>query len=245
MPEHRGKIGPTTLPSLLQTTSASHHSGTLSVSQGKRVKRVFIEEGRIVFAGSNDPDERLGALYLREGMISLQALQDALAVSLAEKKRLGTVLVQNKAIRPQDLVWGVTEQVKGIVLELFQWSSGEYLFEPGPLASPEVITLKMFTPDLLLTGVKSIQSWSRIEAAVGGLGTLYSTTPELQELAGALNLSLDEWTLLSRCESEVPLGRLCEESAMADFEVCRLIWAFAVVGLLRRHQAAKAAAAAR
>ena len=151
MPEQRGKIGPTTLPSLLHTICSAHHTGTLTVSDGKRIKRLFTEEGRIVFAGSNDPDERLGALYLREGMIGLKALQEALSVSLAEKKRLGTVLVQNKAIRAQDLVWGVTEQVKGIVLELFQWTSGEYLFEPGPLASKEVITLKMLTPDLLLS----------------------------------------------------------------------------------------------
>jgi hypothetical protein len=127
-----------------------------------------------------------------------------------------------------------------MVLELFQWVGGEYLFEPGPLPTSEVITLKMFTPDLLLTGVKRIHSWSRIEAAVGTLQTPYSTTAEIEELAGALNLTLDEWTLLSRCEGQVPLGSLCEESAMADFEVCRLVWAFTVVGLLRRHQTAQA-----
>jgi hypothetical protein len=243
MPEHRGKIGPITLPSLLHTVCAARETGTLTVSDATRRKRVYVEEGRIVFAGSNDPDERLGALFLREGMIGLRALQSALSVSLGEKKRLGTVLVQQKAIRPQDLVWGVTEQVKEMVLELFQWTAGEFLFEPGPLPTSEVITLKMFTPDLLLTGVKRIQSWSRIEAAVGPLSTPYSTTAEIEELAGALNLSLDEWTLLSRCEGEVPLERLCEESAMADFEVCRLLWAFTVVGLLRRHQLAAGTAA--
>ena len=243
MSEQRGKIGPITVPALLHNLCAARQTGTLVVSDEARRKSIYFDGGRIVFAASTDPDERLGALYLREGMIGLSAVQEAARISLAEKKRIGTVLVQMKAIRPQDLVWGVSEQVKDMVLGLFQWVRGEFAFEAGPLPSSEVITLKIFTPDLLLTGIKSITSWSRIEAAVGGLDTLYSTTPQLQELAGALNLTLDEWTLLSRCEEQAALGKICEESAMADFEVCRLIWAFTVVGLLRRHQAARAATA--
>ncbi|MGH9866696.1 MAG: DUF4388 domain-containing protein [Candidatus Polarisedimenticolia bacterium] len=245
MSDTRGKIGPITVPALLHNLCAARQTGTLVVSDEARRKSIYFDEGNIVFAASTDPDERLGALYLRQGMVGLRAVQQAVEVSLAEKKRLGTVLVQMKAIRPQDLVWGVSEQVKEMVLGLFQWVRGEFAFEAGPLPSSEVITLKMFTPDLLLTGVKSISSWSRIEAAVGGLDTRYGTTPQLEDLAGALNLTLDEWTLLSRCEQEAPLGKICEESAMTDFEACRLIWAFTVVGLLRRQQAAARAAAAR
>ena len=80
---------------------------------------------------------------------------------------------------------------------------------------------------------------------MGGLDARYATTPQIEDLAGALNLSLDEWTLLSRCEGDATLGKICEESAMADFEACRLIWAFTVVGLLRRQQAAARSARAR
>jgi len=245
MSEHRGKVGPVTIPALLHNLCAARQTGTLVVSREELRKTIYFDEGRIVFAASTDPDERLGALYLKEGMVSLAALHEAVKASMDGKKRLGTVLVQMKAIRPQDLVWGVSEQVKSMVLSLFHWTRGDFVFEPGALPSSEVITLKMFTPDLLLAGVKSITSWSRIEAAVGGLQTTFGTTPQLQELAGTLNLSLDEWTLLSRCEGKATLGGICEESTMADFEVCRLIWAFTVVGLLRRHQPARAAAAGR
>ncbi|HKY31167.1 MAG TPA: DUF4388 domain-containing protein [Candidatus Polarisedimenticolia bacterium] len=243
MANTQGTIGPVTLPSLIHDLCRSKTTGTLMVADEPIRKTLYFDAGKVVFAASTDPDERLGELFLRRGMVGLDVLREAAAESVSKGKRLGTVLVERKAIRPQDLIWGVSEQVKSMVISLFQWTRGTWKLNAGPLPSQEVITLKVFTPDLLLTGIKSIESWSRIEAAVGGPGTRYATTPQLEELAGALNLSLDEWTLLSRCEAEATLSQICSESAMGDFESCRLIWAFTVVGLLERRRAAAAMSA--
>ena len=94
--------------------------------------------------------------------------------------------------------------------------------------------MKMSTGDMILEGVKRIESWSRIKLAVGDLETMYQVSPKLQELGKEMSLSLDEWTFLSRCEGPISLQQLCQASALKDFEVCRLVWAFHVVGLLNR-----------
>ena len=229
-----GRLGPLTLPALIQRLCGQKKTGSLMVTDEPIRKVLYFDSGQIVFASSTDPEDRLGHLYLRRGMITLAAHSEGLRVANAQGKRLGTVLVQMKAIRPQDLVWGVTEQVKLMVISLFQWTRGDGAFRPGKPLEDEVITLKMPTADLVLTGIKSIESWSRIEAAVGDMSARFRTTPRLQSLAEELSLSLDEWTLLSRCESGATLGQICDDSALGDFEVCRLIWAFVVVGLLER-----------
>jgi len=230
----QGRIGPLTIPALIQAVCGQKRTGTLVVKDGGVTKTLYLDSGRVVFASSDDTNDRLGALFLRNGMISLQSLKQASSAASASGKRLGTVLVEMKAIRPQDLVWGVTEQVKAIVISLFSWTRGEYAFTTGGNVTQEVITLKMPTADLVLTGIKSIESWSRIEAAVGDLDTRYDTSPQLEDLSKELSLSLDEWTLLSRCEAGATLGQMCDESALSDFEVCRLVWTFTVVGLLKR-----------
>ena len=235
-----GRIGPLTLPTLIQGLCGQRGGGTLVLRDEEIVKTLYFDTGRVVFASSNDPDDRLGLLFFSHGMISLKSLKEAAAISSFEGKRMGTVLVGIKAIRPQDLVWGVTEQVRRMVMGLFQWTRGLYTFKAGPLPSDEVITLKMPTPDLVMAGIKSIGAWSRVEAAVGALETCYHPSPRLEELAKELNLSLDEWTLLSRCESGATLGQICEATPMDDFECCRLIWAFMVVGLLLKQEAAQA-----
>ncbi len=244
----KGHIGPLTLPALIHALCGEKLTGTLIVSDTMRndpvSRTLYFDSGGVVFATSTDPEDRLGILFLRQGMISLSTLTQAADASGAQGKRLGTILVQKKAIRPEDLVWGVAEQVKRMIVGLFSWTRGEYAFTSGPLPSNEVITLKMPTGDLIMNGIKSVESWSRISAAVGGLSTRYATSPAFAKLARGLTLGLEEWTLLSRCESGATLGRICEESPLKDFEVCRLIWAFMVVGLLNKAEAGAAQAGA-
>ena len=238
----KGEIGPLTLPALLQSLCGGKRSGTLTLKDGTITKTLYFDSGRVVFAASTDPEDRLGQLYLKRGMITLSVLKNAVAVSVAEQKRMGTILVRHKAIRPQDLIWGVSEQVRLMVLSVFEWTRGSYQFDMGPLPTNEVITLKVPTSDLVMSGVKSIESWTRIEAAVGEIETRFHPSPRLDELARELNLSLDEWTLLSLCESGATLGQMCDESPLGDFEICRLIWGFMVVGLLLKQEAVATAA---
>jgi hypothetical protein len=120
------------------------------------------------------------------------------------------------------------------VVSLFHWTQGHYQMTYGSLPTSEVITLKMPTGDIILKGVKRIDSWSRIKLAVGSPGTTYTVTGRVEEIAPQMSLSLEEWTLLSRCEGTVTLDHLCMTSPLRDFDVCRVVWAFTVVGLLKR-----------
>jgi len=229
-----GRLGPLTLPSLLHDVCEERNTGVLSVKDGEIEKSIFIEKGHIVFARSNDREDRLVSLLIKRGMISLKGAEEAARISLETGKRLGGVLVERHAIRPQDLTWGVREQVKEIVISLFRWTRGTYDMTFGPLPSNEVITLKMSTEDLILEGIKGIDEWVRIQLAVGGLETRYQVSPRLDELGRLMTLTLDEWTLLSRCEAPVSLAQLCDTSPMKNFDVCRLVWAFTIGGLLKR-----------
>lgn len=231
----QGQIGPLTFPSLIHDICEEQATGVLTLLDGEREKAVYIEEGRIVFARSNSLDDRLGSLFIRRGLITLRQMEDGSKLSVETGQRFGGCLVSKGFVRPQDLVAGVREQVKEIVVSLFNWTEGCYDMVHGPLPSKELITLRMATSDMILEGVKRIESWSRIKMAVGGLDTVYSVSPRLEELGRSMNLSLEEWTFLSRCEGPVALDRLCGASSMKDFDVCRLVWAFSVVGMLKRH----------
>jgi hypothetical protein len=90
----------------------------LNITSRGFTKKIYIDHGRIVFALSGDPDDRLGDLLLRDGLITLDQFDAALA-QLSSGKRLGTILVAAGHLSPDNLVRGVLNQVKGIVLALF------------------------------------------------------------------------------------------------------------------------------
>ena len=231
---HEGTLSNTTFPSLVYSILRRADTGVLRVQDHGVEKSLYIRDGRPIFAGSTDPEDRLGVLYLRNGKVTLAGLLSALEKSTLQKKRLGTVLVEMALIRPEDLVEGVLEQVRRIILSLFQWTQGRYKYTPGPLPTEEVITLKLNADRTLLEGVRGIERWERVWEAVGPLDARYEMMKESDERVRALGLSPEDAAVLSNLDRAKSLQELCGLGKMIDFDLCRLVWALKTLGLVKR-----------
>jgi hypothetical protein len=232
------------VPDLLWRISRRGKTGVLSVSYDDTTKRVYIQDGKIIFATSSDPDDRLGECLLRDDIITLDQLQRA-ASRYRPGKRLGTVLVEIAAITPQDLVNGVVSQVKDIALSLFPLEEGTYRFEEGDLPTQEVITVGMNTEELLLQGIRQVRSFSRVRRSVGPPRTRYRLTARWEEIAAGLGLNEGESTLLRHLNST---GRtvedLCGDVFLSNFEIYQALWAFKVLGAIEETDRVASAPAA-
>ncbi|HEY6552943.1 MAG TPA: hypothetical protein VI669_06285, partial [Vicinamibacteria bacterium] len=94
--------------------------------------------------------------------------------------------------------------------------------------------LNMRTPDLILEGIERIESWSRVERGMGGLSARYVSSPRSQEIARTMNLARPRSELLSALETERSVEDLCKDLTLPDFDLCRTLWAFDVIGLAQR-----------
>ncbi len=233
-PTREGVLSSTTFPGLIYSVLSRKETGVLTLTGDTAEKSVFIQAGRPIFAVSSDRDDRLGQLFFKAGLVSLEGLVRAVERAARENKRLGTVFVEMGLVQPHDLVEGVRNQVRNIVGSLFLWTRGRYRYRPGPLPSDEVITLRLSPGNTVLEGIRRIESWERIWEAVGGLDVTYQTAPAIEDMSRDLALSLEEWTLLSHCERPVPLRDLCRSSTLKDFEICRLLWALMTLGIVVR-----------
>jgi hypothetical protein len=148
-------------------------------------------------------------------------------------KRFGTVLVDMGYLEPKELVRGVVDQTRDIILLAFNWTSGTYRLEPGPAAG-EAITLDMSTPQLILDGLSQIEAWSRVERGAGGLAARYARVPGSDGLFKQLTLDVDQAALLRSVKGVRDVESLLGESMLNHFEACRTLWAFRVIGLIRR-----------
>jgi hypothetical protein len=127
----------------------------------------------------------------------------------------------------------VVEHTQEIIYGAFQWTEGQYRLQAG--APPaEAITLKISTPDIIMEGIRRIESWKRIQRAVGGLEACYERAADYEEALRSLNPSLEKLTLLTGLNRPTTLEALCHESTLSDFEVCRTLWAYKVIGVVRR-----------
>jgi len=230
-----GRLEGLSVPDLLWNLCRRRSTGVLHVTARGITKRVYIDSGRIVFALSSDPNDRLGELLLRDGLITLDQLEGAI-VLLTSGKRLGTILVGAGHLTPENLVRGVLNQVRGIVLSLFPLEEGEYAFVEGPLPTEEVVTLGMRTAEILLQGIRQVRSFTRIRKSVGPPATRFRLDTEWRTVLDGLEIRDGERMLLQRLDEAGTRGAsidaMCREVFLSNFEIYQALWAFLVLGVI-------------
>jgi uncharacterized protein DUF4388 len=230
--KQQGSLVERDFPELIHDLSESRWTGVLTLTHMGVGRSVTVHQGRMVFAASSSTDDRLGEMLFRRGRISLRQHADA-GAAIVPGKRLGAILVEQGVLTPKELVRAVVEHTQEIIYGAFQWTEGQYRLQEGAAPS-EAITLKISTPDIIMEGIRRIDSWQRIQRAVGGLGARYERAPAYEEAMRSLSPSLEKLTLLTSLNEPTTLEALCHDSTLSDFEVCRTLWAYKVIGAVRR-----------
>ena len=230
-----GRLEGVGMPELIWDVCRRRKTGALHLSRGSVERRLFITEGRIIFAASTDPNDRLGETLLRQSKITLAQLEGALSIQL-KGKRLGTLMVESGVLDSGDLVAAVAGQIKAIVLDLLSWTRGEYRFEEGPVPDEE-IQLGMSTSELLLEGLRGIRSCKMVARGVGPSHTIHRLSEDWAKQVEELRLTDAAQLLIERLAvGPESLSRLCRVVCLSSFEVCQTLWALKLIGVVERCQ---------
>lgn len=227
-----GSLAERDVPELVQAFTADGATGILTLTNAGVGKRVILQEGRMVFASSTSPDDRLGELLLRRGRLTLKQYVEA-GRAVGPGKRLGTILVEQGALSPKDLVKAVVEHTQEIIYGAFQWTEGRWRLQEGADTS-EAITLKISGPDIIMEGIRRIEAWSRVERGAGGIDARYARADDYENTLRNMTLSFEKLSLLTSLNEAHSVAEICAESSLPDYEVCRTLWAFRVIGVVRR-----------
>jgi len=158
----KGSLKDYWLSDILIGVQRSGKTGILEVSSGRIQKKIYVKDGWMIFAASNQESERLGDILLEEGKINQRHYDESVVLLKKTGKRQGTILVELGYLKPRELVFAVTHQVEVIIFSLFRLKDGEFEFKEGPLPSNEVITLNLSAANLIYKGVKTIEDEEHI-----------------------------------------------------------------------------------
>src|SRR5262245_7802855 len=235
----RGRLEESSVPELLRSVLSSGETGVLTFTNGDVTKSVDMHQGKVVFAKSNNPDERLGECLLLRGKITARQYLEASKL-IRPGRRLGAILVELGALESEDLLPSLELHVRDILLDVFTWSHGDYelvMNQPGP---EDVITLNIPWENLVLEGIRRTRSWTGLQRGIGSVDSAPVPTGN-SEVLHRLDLTEEEQDILSHVNGRTTVERICEASYLPHFETCRLLWAFNVLGLIRHTQGGEAA----
>jgi len=232
----RGSLEESTIPELLRSVSKNRESGVLTCYIREYRKCIYMEKGQIIFATSSCMNDRLGEFLLRSGRITVRSFLDA-TKNVRPGRRLGAILCENHALSADELIDGVRDQVREIIISTFDAVKGTYELLLKPNDTQEMILLNSPTEDIIFDGIKSITSWSRISKGIGSFNSLLLPAPEADKVLLNLTLSPEESHLFSLCEKgRFTVEDICGMSYLTNFETCRVLWAFQLVGALQEAQ---------
>jgi hypothetical protein len=237
----RGQIETTSVPELLRSLLSSGETGVLTVRSGEARKSIFLLNGRVAYASSNNVDERMGEVLLVRGKITVRQFVEA-SKRIRPGLRLGTVLVELGALEPEELVPMVELHVKSILMDLFTWISGEYTFVIKELEGRDnVAALNISTENLILEGIRNTHSWQQVIRGLGDVESVLVPTGST-DAHYRLDLTEEEQEILANVNGRATVEQICEMSYLSNFETCRILWALQVLAVIRRGQAGETAA---
>jgi hypothetical protein len=224
----RGQLSKLPLPEILQFLRGVRSTGILTVVSGGARKAIYLRGGRVVFASSNLPNDRLGEILIREGKITVDEY-DASIRGISRGKRQGRVLVEMGALSPKDLWEGVQFQVREIVYSIFPWEEGQFHFEESTLPEREKITVELDVVDLILQGTRHIDANGPVQTRFPALDLVLERTPD--QVMPRLESYEDH--VLKLIDAERSVLEICKESEIGDNETLKVLYALHAAGLVR------------
>lgn len=237
----RGELETSSVPELLRSLLVSSETGILTLRRGDITKSLYLHNGRVAYASSTNPDERLGESLLVAGRITARQYVEA-SKRVRPGQRLGALLVELQALEPEELLPAVEHQVREVLMELFTWTHGEYELIIKDMQPGDVVTVNVSTENLILEGIRRSRSWSQVTRGIGDIEAVPVPTGQTDVLY-KLDLSQEEQEVLSHVNGVSSVEQVCEMSYLSHFETCRILWALMVLGVIRRGQARDAASA--
>lgn len=127
----QGTLGRLHLGDLLQWLHMGSLSGRLTLADCGRERRLDFLEGRVVFASSQVPSERLGTWLANQGVASPTSLRQLLGASLLRRTLFTSALIDANAASAAELRACVTELARTLVTRSLLAPELSFTFDPA------------------------------------------------------------------------------------------------------------------
>lgn len=216
------------LPDILLGLQRSGKTGEFHIISNTVHKNIYLKDGDMSFASSNQTAERFGGMLLREKAISMEHYRTAQEHMKNQpgKKRLGTALADLGFIRPEELEIMVRKHVEGIILSLFELQEGEFMFKEAPLSIEEPVTLRLSTANLIYRGIKSIRDAEHIKSLCPTEDTVLFFSEDPLDLFQDLKLQDADKEILSAVDGKKTIRDIIAGSSLKESETRKSLYAF-------------------
>jgi hypothetical protein len=202
-------------PDLLTFLNMCRRTGVLVMERPDQETKLFLREGRPVFATSTKEELRLGAIVVRLGKVPADALEPALARH-GGVGRLGQILILEKLITEAELASCLKVQVSEVIFDTFRWGQGVFTFWDGVPPPASAVMLEMDLQNLLMEGARRIDERGRLAEVFPDLGMAVETLANPDRVKHSVNMTPEEWKVFFLVDGRRTLKEICQLAGNVD-----------------------------
>lgn len=246
-----GDIAGVPVGAILQLLQMEALSGVLVVNSGESEVRIVMRKGlidRVQSRGARD-EFRLGRFLVAAGFVTPAELESLTASPdsgdtarqldvLAQRARLGDVLLQSGKITEPQLRDSLTRQASELVYDMLRWNKGRFALvtelQPSERQEPR---LGLPVASVVMEGFRRVDEWRLIESKVGSFDEVLVPDPVALEALGQDGMTKHELTVLKAIDSERTLREVVAASHLSSFDACKIVCQLLEARLVRRRAA--------
>lgn len=227
----RGTLQSMSLADLFGWIERQKKTGVVQLQHGRLAKDFFVNHGKIVSSGSNDPREYLGEFFISFGKLTEEDLIKAYQIQKETKVYLGKILVMIDKVTEAQVQKVIVHKTRETALDCFLWEDGHFVFtdrEEGFAGSQVEVALAI--GEIVSEGVKRAEEWQSIRKLIPSSQARLKVCRE--KFPRGFPERADEKKLVEFIEAGKRIPDMCLEFHMGEFLVTKKIYQFVQQGLL-------------
>jgi hypothetical protein len=229
----KGNLKDFSTTQLLNLINLARKTGTLTIEADGTTARMFFKEGRLIHASVTGQDDQLTSVLQKSGKITAdQARVIKTRSQINTDKELGVLLINAGYVTQDDILQSVRQQTLEVMYILFTWVDGKFHFEPNLLPPSDRITVPIELENIIMEGSRRVKEWERLQDELPDLDMALRFTERPSMRLRNINLSVDEWRVISFINPRNTMRKIAHYNAMNDFQIRKIVYGMLTAGLV-------------
>src|SRR5690606_33996800 len=194
--------------------------GELHLFDGTCHRVLAVHQGAVKYALSDHPDDRLGQVLYRHGVLSRAELDEILR-EVGPEKRLGQLLLERGLLTQEQLFGQLQKQIEQLFFAPLLTRGGHYVFSvPDDAAEPPVHTVHLPIQALLMEGVQRIDEMALFRERIPS----DDLCPVVEPKATRLTLDENAQLVIAYADGTRTIEEISRESGLGLFMTIKAIY---------------------
>jgi hypothetical protein len=220
-------ISRTTVLEILNMIATAAWRGEMHVFAPDATRVLAIDQGSLKHARSDHPDDRLGQVLYRNGMLS-KAQLDELVREVDPERRLGQLVLEKGFLAQDVLFQQLQKQVEQIFFASLLAREGTYAFFSEDSGQPPVHTVHLPVAGLLMEGVQRIDEMALFRERIPH----DDLVPEVQPRTSATDIEENAQLVLAYADGERTIDLISRETGLGTFHTVKALYGLLQQGLV-------------